>query len=72
VNAKRDEAEDICVIELVSPTGGALPAFTAGSHVDVTLPNGLTRQYSLCNVPSETHRYVIGVLRDPASTGGSE
>ena len=36
------------------------------------LPNGLTRQYSLCNDPGEGHRYLIGVLRDPASRGGSQ
>ena len=35
------------------------------------LPNGITRQYSLCNDPQETHRYQIGVLRDAASRGGS-
>jgi vanillate O-demethylase ferredoxin subunit len=40
--------------------------------VDVHLPNGLTRQYSLCNHPGESHRYLIGVLRDPASRGGSQ
>jgi vanillate O-demethylase ferredoxin subunit len=39
--------------------------------VDVHLPNGLTRQYSLCNDPSESHRYMIGVLRESASRGGS-
>ena len=49
-----------------------LPAFSAGSHIDVHLPNGLTRQYSLCNDPSEGHRYLIGVLRDAASRGGSK
>jgi vanillate O-demethylase ferredoxin subunit len=38
----------------------------------VVLPNGLTRQYSLCNDPKESHRYLIGVLRDPASRGGSQ
>jgi vanillate O-demethylase ferredoxin subunit len=40
--------------------------------VDVHLPNGLTRQYSLCNDPAESHRDLIGVLMDPASRGGSE
>jgi vanillate O-demethylase ferredoxin subunit len=52
--------------------GHPLPAFSAGSHVDVQLPNGLTRQYSLCNDPAESHRYLIGVLRDPATRGGSQ
>lgn len=71
VAAKRTEAQDICSLELVAAGGSALPAFTAGAHIDVHLPNGLVRQYSLCNAPSETHRYVIGVLRDAASRGGS-
>ncbi len=72
VARKATEAADICTFELVGVDGGALPAFSAGSHVDVALPNGLTRQYSLCNDPKETHRYLIGVLRDPASRGGSQ
>jgi vanillate monooxygenase ferredoxin subunit len=72
VARKKTEADGICSLELVLPSGAALPAFTAGSHIDVQLPGGLTRQYSLCNNPSEAHRYVIAVLRDPASRGGSE
>jgi vanillate monooxygenase ferredoxin subunit len=66
------EALDIQSFELVASDGAALPAFTAGSHIDVFLPGGLIRQYSLCNPPGETHRYVIGVLRDPTSRGGSQ
>jgi len=57
---------------LVPVEGTTLPAFTAGAHVDVHLPGGLVRQYSLCNPPGETHRYQIGVLRDAASRGGSQ
>lgn len=71
VARKAAEALDINTFELVAVDGGPLPAFSAGSHVDVQLPDGLTRQYSLCNDPKETHRYLIGVLRDPASRGGS-
>jgi vanillate O-demethylase ferredoxin subunit len=71
VASKRDEAVDICVLELVSATGGQLPRFSAGSHIDVHLGNGLIRQYSLCNHPDEQHRYVIGVLRESQSRGGS-
>lgn len=65
------EAIDICSFELVSADDKALPAFSAGAHVDIHLPNGITRQYSLCNDPGETHRYLLGVLKDPASRGGS-
>lgn len=72
VARKAMQTADICTFELVGLDGGPLPAFSAGSHVDVALPNGLTRQYSLCNDPKETHRYLIGVLRDPASRGGSQ
>lgn len=77
VARKAVEAQDIVTLELVALDGKALPAFSAGSHVDVALPDGkggpgLTRQYSLCNDPQETHRYLIGVLRDPASRGGSQ
>jgi vanillate O-demethylase ferredoxin subunit len=72
VARKAMETADICTLELVAVDGGTpLPGFSAGSHVDVHLPGGLTRQYSLCNDPKETHRYLIGVLRDPASRGGS-
>ena len=70
VARKRGEAQDICSLELVAEEG-ELPAFTAGAHLDVHLPNGLVRQYSLCNDPLETGRYVIAVLRDPGSRGGS-
>jgi len=72
VERKSVAALDICTFELVDVNGRPLPAFSAGSHIDVHLPNGLTRQYSLCNDPAESHRYLIGVLRDPATRGGSQ
>lgn len=65
------EAEGICSYELASSDDQPLPAFSAGAHIDVHLPGGLVRQYSLCNHPEERHRYLIGVLNDPASRGGS-
>ena len=48
-----------------------LPDSKAGAHVDVTLPNGLVRSYSLLNHPGERNRYVIAVLREEAGGGGS-
>ena len=65
------EAEGIASFELARPDGSPLPAFSAGSHIDVHVPGGITRQYSLCNSASERHRYRIAVLRDAASRGGS-
>jgi vanillate O-demethylase ferredoxin subunit len=58
-------------LELVAADGGGLPAFTAGAHIDVTLGNGEERSYSLLNDPTETQRYVIAVLREIDSRGGS-
>ncbi|WGK62486.1 PDR/VanB family oxidoreductase [Halopseudomonas sp. SMJS2] len=64
-------ARDIVTLELAAVDGSSLPPFSAGSHIDVEVRPGLLRQYSLCNDSSEQHRYVIGVLRDPVSRGGS-
>lgn len=76
VARKAVEALDIVTLELEpAEANQRLPAFSAGSHIDVLLTDSagrsFTRQYSLCNDPAESHRYVIGVLRDPASRGGS-
>jgi vanillate O-demethylase ferredoxin subunit len=65
------EADDIVVIELADPTGADLPPFSAGAHIDVETAPGLVRQYSLCNNPTERGRYVIGVLKEPETRGGS-
>jgi vanillate O-demethylase ferredoxin subunit len=72
VTARVEEALDIASFELASADGTPLPAFSAGAHVDVDTGAGLVRQYSLCNDPSEAHRYLIAVLRDPHSRGGSQ
>lgn len=70
--ARREtEAEGIAGFELASADGTPLPAFTAGSHIDVMLGDGLIRQYSLCGHPADRSRYRLGVLLDPASRGGS-
>ena len=58
-------------VELAAADGGVLPAFAAGAHIDVTLGNGETRSFSLLNDPTETHRYVVAVLREADSRGGS-
>ena len=71
VARKQLVANDIAAITLVAADGAALPAFTAGAHIDLHLPGGLVRPYSLCNSPAERHRYQLGVLREPVSRGGS-
>jgi ferredoxin-NADP reductase len=66
------EADGILGFELTPLTPAAeLPAFKAGAHIDLHLPNGLVRSYSLLNNPKERHRYLIGVNKDAQSRGGS-
>ncbi len=68
----RREADEVFSVELLPGSAEVdFPAFTAGAHVDLHLPNGLLRSYSLCNSQSDSQRYVIGVLNDRASRGGS-
>ncbi|KVK89342.1 Vanillate O-demethylase oxidoreductase [Burkholderia cepacia] len=71
VARKWQEARDICGFEFVSDDGSPLPSFEAGAHIDVHLPGGLVRQYSLCNHPEHADRYQIAVLRDADGRGGS-
>lgn len=68
---KNLEAHNMMSFELVDAEGGELPPFSAGSHVDLTIPGGFVRQYSICNPASERNRYVIGVWKDGNSRGGS-
>jgi ferredoxin-NADP reductase/nitrite reductase/ring-hydroxylating ferredoxin subunit len=70
IASKTMVADEICSLEL-APLKGTLPTFQPGAHIDVSLPNGMVRQYSLINAPGETDRYVIGVKRDAQSAGGS-
>lgn len=71
VARRLEETPDITTFELVSPDGGRLPAFCAGAHIDVAVPGGWVRPYSLCNHPQERHRYLIGVLKEAAGRGAS-
>ena len=64
-------AQDTKLYELRSPVGKPLPAGEPGAHIDVILPNGKQRQYSLTVCEPNPERYLIGVKRDPASRGGS-
>jgi ferredoxin-NADP reductase len=71
VHTLRFEAEDTISVELRPEDGVVFPAFEAGSHIDLHLPNGMVRSYSLSNSTSDQQRYVVGVLKDRASRGGS-
>jgi ferredoxin-NADP reductase len=67
---RKDEAERIISLELVADA--ELPRFEAGAHIDVEVAPGLVRQYSIASDPDERHRYLLGVLREASSRGGSE
>jgi vanillate monooxygenase ferredoxin subunit len=71
VAARELLAPDIAGFTLVHEDGRPLPAFDPGAHIDVHAPGGLVRQYSLCEPLSAGGHYLIGMLRDPLSRGGS-
>ncbi|MCU4525693.1 PDR/VanB family oxidoreductase [Acinetobacter pittii] len=71
IKSIQDLTSNIRSYELVDQNGGDLPAFSAGSHIDVVLSNGLIRQYSIANCYLDKKRYLIGVLNDDSSRGGS-
>lgn len=64
------QTPDIHSFELVHPWGGALPPYEPGAHIDVHLPGGFVRQYSLAEAPG-AGRYLIGVKREADGRGGS-
>lgn len=71
VTAKRRVADDVVALTLRSSTGGPLPPMTPGAHLDLHLPGGRIRQYSLCNGPSDESFYTLAVKREQISRGGS-
>jgi ferredoxin-NADP reductase len=71
VVGKATVAEDVATLTLASPDGARLRDWAPGAHVDLVLPNGLTRQYSLCGDRWDPFTYTVGVLRERAGRGGS-
>jgi ferredoxin-NADP reductase len=72
VRAIKREAEGVLMVTLARADGQDVPAWEPGAHIDVILPSGLERQYSLCSDPAQTDHWGIAVLREAASRGGSE
>jgi ferredoxin-NADP reductase len=71
VSAIRYAARDTHLYEFTRLDGKPLPAYQPGAHIDLHLPNGLIRQYSLIKAEPDSASYVVGIKRDPASRGGS-
>ncbi|GAB4006516.1 hypothetical protein GCM10029992_57470 [Glycomyces albus] len=66
-----DVAEKVRSIELAGLHTRLLPPFEAGAHLEIELPSGLVRHYSLCSDPADRLAYRIAVLREDAGQGGS-
>ncbi|MDK1361688.1 PDR/VanB family oxidoreductase [Arthrobacter sp. zg-Y1219] len=65
------EAEGVHSLTFVHPEGADLPEWEPGAHLEIVLPSGLVRQYSLCGDPYDRCRYKVAVLREPNGRGGS-
>src|SRR6476661_6255751 len=72
VRRRAEIATDALLMELESVSGEALPEWEPGAHLDMRLPSGLTRQYSLCGARDDRSVYVVVVLRERHGRGGSE
>ena len=64
-------APDVVSLTLADPDGGLLSSWTPGAHIDVALPSGRRRQYSLCGPPGRRTDYRIAVRRIADGGGGS-
>ncbi len=65
------EAQDVIAITFRDPSGADLPPWEPGAHIEIQLPSGLHRQYSMCSDPADRSRYTVAVLRDENGRGGS-
>ncbi|MGJ7546275.1 PDR/VanB family oxidoreductase [Variovorax sp. LT1R16] len=71
VAAKQKMAEEVWGFAFATADKSELPGFEPGAHIDVHVLGGLTRQYSLHDLPGSHGQYRVSVLRDPQSRGGS-
>ncbi len=72
VAERREPAEGVAELVLSSASGAPLPVWEPGAHLDLLLPSGLVRQYSLCGSPADRDVYRIGVRRTEDTRGGSK
>lgn len=69
VAGRREIVPGVVELHLIGD-GGALPAWDPGAHIDLELPGGLVRQYSLAGLPSGDG-YRVAVRLEQAGRGGS-
>ncbi|SMF32637.1 PDR/VanB family oxidoreductase [Streptomyces sp. Amel2xC10] len=68
VAARETPADGVVRLRL---EGRDLPRWEPGAHIDVVLPSGLVRQYSLCGDPADTGAYTIAARLVADGRGGS-
>ncbi|MCZ7417307.1 MULTISPECIES: PDR/VanB family oxidoreductase [unclassified Streptomyces] len=71
VTSREAAADDVVALRLTAADGAPLPPWQPGAHLDLLLPSGRRRQYSLCGDPAERYAYRIAVRRIPDGDGGS-
>lgn len=71
VMAIRYEAPDIRSYVLRRTDGVAFPGVDPGAHIDLRLPGGIARSFSLSNGASDPGDYRITIARDEGGRGGS-
>lgn len=64
-------AENVLSLRLKAADNAALPGWEPGAHIELVLPSGRRRHYSLCGDPNDARTYRIAVLRVPTGRGGS-
>jgi ferredoxin-NADP reductase len=71
VLSRRVESDGVVSLELGLSSGGPVPSWEPGAHIDLVLPDGLTRQYSLCGSVENDKSWRVAILREPDGRGGS-
>lgn len=65
------EADAIVSLRLSSPDRTPLPPWQPGAHLQLVLPSGRVRHYSLFGDPTEPDHYTVAVLHQESGRGGS-
>ncbi|MEU0405278.1 PDR/VanB family oxidoreductase [Streptomyces sp. NPDC006197] len=68
VTGRTTPAEGVVELRL---EGAGLPAWQPGAHIDLVLPSGLVRQYSLCGDPGDPSAYTVATRLVEDGRGGS-
>lgn len=71
VTERTEPADGVVQLRLEAPDGAPLPPWQPGAHLDLVLPSGLVRQYSLCGDPAESGAYAVATRLVENGRGGS-